>query len=673
MSTRVIGIGGGGDILFHIWAMRWWQHALVTWHNPFITYQIFAPVGINLTWTTLVPLLGFLSWPLYSSLPISASYNVLVLASLAISATSAFALAECLTSSLTAGLLAGFIYGFSPYMMAQTLGHIPLLFAPFLPLLGLVLYLFATGRLAARRFMPITALVLFLLFATYVETFALATLVLGIAFALAYFCFWRTYLERARIARIAVTVACSYVIAAVAFSPYLYWQFFGPAPMQPPGLFHPHNEYVTDLLNLLFPTRINMFGGQLFSFLTSRFTGNISEWNGYIGLPLIIVAVSSFVYALRSGRTLDLFLLTLTAAVILLSLGPTLHIAGQYHLVPLTLPWFDNTERTAPIFLPWWVVDRVPLIKNALPSRLMVFAFLGLAVAASLWIARVSCFKRLLAIFLIVLFYLPALPYPTDDAASQIPPFFTSAELRQFIPPGSNVLILPANPGDDAARAMADQLTANFWFKMPEGNAAYWPAGFLPIFFSGIIRLRHLTVTKQSQLALAEFNGFLRQTGTTTVILPDRPEYRALEALLTLDFQGPPAKGLGVQVWHLDPSLLSKLPWIEMGGQYWLDPGSLSEMSWMGSMLEITTHMFPVALILLGSYRPPSLPPVNTEVTVNGESQSYSIGSETQIRLDLPADSQVHISAKTFVPDEVIHNSDRRDLSIFISIEPLAR
>src|SRR5437773_6037237 len=37
MSTRVIG--GGGDTLFHIWAMRWWQHALGTWHNPFITDQ----------------------------------------------------------------------------------------------------------------------------------------------------------------------------------------------------------------------------------------------------------------------------------------------------------------------------------------------------------------------------------------------------------------------------------------------------------------------------------------------------------------------------------------------------------------------------------------------------------------------------------------------------------
>jgi hypothetical protein len=550
MSTRVIG--GGGDTLFHIWAMRWWQHALGTWHNPFITDQIFAPVGVNLTWTTLVPLLGFLSWPLYGFLSVSAAWNVLVLAGLAISATSAFALADCMTSNLTASLLAGFVYGFSPYMMAHALGHIPLIFTPFLPLLGLVLYQFATGRLAARRFVPLTALLLFLLLATYEETFALATLVLGVAFALAYFCFWRTGTERARIARIAGALACSYAIAAVAFSPYLYWQFLGPAPMRPPAVFHRPDQYVTDLLNLLVPTPINLFGGRLFSFVTAGFTGNLGEWNGYIGLPLMLIAVSSFVHASRSGRTLDLFLLTLTAAVIVLSLGPSLHIAGQYHFISLTVPWSHHTERAAPIPLPWWVVDRMPLIKRAVPSRLMVFAFLGLALAASLWAARTSRFKGVLAIFSILLFYLPALPYPTDDMASRIPSFFTSGELRRFIQAGSTALILPASPSDDAARAMADQLAAHFWFKLPEGYAGYWPAGFLS-FFDEMIRLRHLTGTEPGPLAPVELNSFLRHTGTETVILPDRPELRALAALLTSDFRNPPAKGLGVQVWHVDP------------------------------------------------------------------------------------------------------------------------
>jgi hypothetical protein len=673
ISTRIIG---GGDALFHIWAMRWWQHALVTWHNPFITYHIFAPVGVNLTWTTLVPLLGFLSWPLYGSLPVSASYNVLVLASLTISAVSAFALADCITNSLTASLLTGFIYGFSPYMMAHALGHTPLIFAPFLPLLGLVLYQFATGRLAARPFVALAALVLFLQLTTYEETFALTTLVLGMAFPLAYFCFWRTRLEHARIARIAGAVACSYAIAGVAFSPYLYWQFFGPAPMYPPAVFHQANEYVTDLLNLLFPTPINMLGGQLFSFLTARFTGGPAEWNGYIGLPLIIVAVSAFVQALRSGHTFDLFLLTLTGAVILLSLGPTLHIAGQYDLISLTFPWSDYAGRPTPIPLPWWVVDRMPLIKNALPSRLMVFAFLGVALTAGLWAARTSPLKSMLAIFSIVLFYLPSLPYPTDDIASQTPSFFRSAELRRLVRPGSTALVLPANSGDtldavfgDSARAMADQLEANFLFKMPEGYAAYSPTGYLP-FFNGIIRLRHLMREKHGQLALAEFNGLLRQTGTETLILHDRPELRALAALLTSNFLNPPTKELGVQVWHVD---LSKLPWIEIGGQYWQDPASPSEASWIGSILEIATHRSPVALILLGRGRPSLLPPVDTEVNINDKSRNYSIRPETRIRLDIPANSRVRISAKTFVPDEVIHNGDRRELSILFSIEPSAR
>jgi hypothetical protein len=309
-----------------------------------------------------------------------------------------------------------------------------------------------------------------------------------------------------------------------------------------------------------------MFGGQFFSSLSARFTGNLGEWNGYISLPLIVVAVSSLVYASRSGPTLDRFLLALAAAVMLFSLGPTLHIAGRYRLIPLTLPWSHAGEHAAPIPLPWWVVERMPLIKHAVPSRLMVFAFLCLALVASLWAARTSHFKRLLAILSIVFFYLPALPYPTDDTPTRIPSFFTSAEVRRLIEPGSTALILPSNPTDNAAlrvkeaedsvRAMADQLVANFWFKIPEGYAGYVPAGFLP-FFNEIIRMRDLMRKEDGRLALAQFNSFLRQTGTDTVILHDRPELRPLAALLTSDFLKPPEKELGVQVWHVD---LSKLP-----------------------------------------------------------------------------------------------------------------
>jgi len=132
--------------------------------------------------------------------------------------------------------------------------------------------------------------------------------------------------------------------------------------------------------------------------------------------------------------------------------------------------------------------------------------------------------------------------------------------------PGSTALILPSNPTDDAGlrakeaedsvRAMTDQLVANFWFKIPEGYAGYVPAGFLQ-FYNDIIRLRHLMRKEDGRLALAKLNSFLRQTGTETVILHDRPELRLLESLLTSDFPKTPEKQLGVQVWHVD---LSKLP-----------------------------------------------------------------------------------------------------------------
>src|SRR3954467_6201924 len=47
-----------------IWSLAWWPHALLHAHNPLVTREIWAPVGVNLAWTQTAPALAIALTPL---------------------------------------------------------------------------------------------------------------------------------------------------------------------------------------------------------------------------------------------------------------------------------------------------------------------------------------------------------------------------------------------------------------------------------------------------------------------------------------------------------------------------------------------------------------------------------------------------------------------------------
>lgn len=54
-TTRLVG-KNLGDPDAHIWFLAWLPHALARGRNPVFTDAIWAPAGMNLSWTTWVPL-----------------------------------------------------------------------------------------------------------------------------------------------------------------------------------------------------------------------------------------------------------------------------------------------------------------------------------------------------------------------------------------------------------------------------------------------------------------------------------------------------------------------------------------------------------------------------------------------------------------------------------------
>src|SRR4029077_4820310 len=155
----------------------------------------------------------------------------------------------------------------------------------------------------------------------------------------------------------------------------------------------------------------------------------------------------------------------ITGIVALLSLGPHLHVDGN----------------VTPLLLPWAAVAKLPLMGSALPARLMVIAWLGVALLVAGIVARAANAPRtwrvttgaVLIAGLAAIF--PSVPYPSVSAS--VPAFFRPGGGVDNVEPGSAMLITPFS-SKESTDAMLWQAAANYRFRMPEGDA-FTPGPYL--------------------------------------------------------------------------------------------------------------------------------------------------------------------------------------------------
>jgi hypothetical protein len=238
------------------------------------------------------------------------------------------------------------------------------------------------------------------------------------------------------------------------------YQFFGPQrvlrAIRSPGFF------VTDLLNFVIPTEAQLLAPASAIAITHRFSGNASEWNGYIGIPLLALLVFIVIVWRREPVVRWATLVAVTMAV--LSMGPRLHVAGT----------------VTQLRLPWVLVQRLPVLDDILPSRLMLYFFLIAGLLLTFFATRLPAGRLRLAgaaaIIVALLPLLPRAPFPAPD--NPVPAFFSSSEVQR-IPEGSVALVAPfsGDPGltatnaanAEATYAMLWQVRAGMRFRMPEG------------------------------------------------------------------------------------------------------------------------------------------------------------------------------------------------------------
>ena len=450
-------IGVGPDPSIAMWFFTWWPHAFVHRLNPFLTNLLWAPNGINLAWTTAIPLPSFVAWPLTSSVGPIAALNVLSLASLPLDAWAAFVLCRYLCRAWWPSLLGGYIFGFS----ADLLGHqsvgggaLSLTIVFLVPLAALLVVRAIAGELTPGRLTALLAALLVAQFLTSIEIFATMTAVGGMALLLGWL-FAPADTGR-RIVRMVLPIALAYSIVVVVVSPYLYYLFAFGSPRE----FWSLHTNSADLLNFVLPAPTNALGaipriGRLAAPFSS---GSIAAGEAYVGPPLIVLAA---VYAWRHWREPTGKLLVDSLIITsVLATGPLVHFRG-----------------TVLGEGPGKILAMMPLLNKALPARFMMYSFLLLAIIAALWFAEAefgSAVKVVLAA-LIVISMLPNLSAGYWTRPDDSPPFFTTALHRQYLAPGENVLILPFGI---RGSSMLWQAETAMYFKMVGGYTATLPPEF---------------------------------------------------------------------------------------------------------------------------------------------------------------------------------------------------
>ena len=403
------------DPNFYTWCLRWWPYALGHGYNPLYTHMIGAPAGHSLAWVTTVPPIALLAAPATLLAGPIATFNVLNAIALPLAAWAAFVLCRRLTRRFWPSLVGGAVFGFSAFEMNHvSAGQLNLVYSLLLPILGYLVVRWHEKTISVRTFVILAGLTMALQFYLFLETFADLTALLAVALILGIALAGRS--GRPEMLRLTKHLAAAYGIALALALPYLGYALTSQVPK-----LAAYTEL--DLASLVVPRPQS---AQSFGWLSHLAAGpaQISD-AGYVGIPLLVLAVALAVT--RWSSTLVRFLTCMLGFIIVASLGPALYVDGH---------------RAGK--LPWYPIWSLPLVRNAYPSRLMLFAYLVLAVATALFLAKPGKWLWLrwpLGLLVIVAIAQDA---PHIDAAphSTVPALVSAGTYRSHLKPGEIVVVV---------------------------------------------------------------------------------------------------------------------------------------------------------------------------------------------------------------------------------------
>ena len=522
-------IGGFPDPPLHMWFLGWTQHVLGHGGSPFTTDRLNPPDGVNLMWNTLMPLPGLLLSPVTALLGPLVAYDVLDTASIALSM-----LAGCLACArfvrrAPAAVAGGVLYGLSPYVVTHATNHPSLSLAVTPPLLVLLyddlLRRRVRSPLRTGALIGVVVAVQVLIHEEVAATEVLATLVLFAVLA-------TLHPARVRSATRDVALAAAgagAVVLAICAWPLAVQVFSGG---RPPGRLQPPDYYVIDLANLVVPSQTVALAPASAISLTERFTGNSSEWTGYLGVPLLVLLGLA---AVRLRRHVAVTPALLTGAVmLLLAMGPQVHAGGVRTGIPL----------------PWRAVEPLPGFNDIAPARLTGYVDLAVALLVAIALDGLVTTRTLRrpVLALAALSALSLAPASIGATAGATPAFFTAG--ARALPDGAVTLVVPV-PTPCVPYAMLWQAQAGMRFRMIGGYHTAWrneqDLGTTASILDGMAFL-HLA-PPADDVAVPAIRRELSRWRVTAVVVGPMAMHDDAVRLLTAVLGRPPVRDAGVDVW----------------------------------------------------------------------------------------------------------------------------
>jgi hypothetical protein len=465
-GTRIAG--KGGDVADEAWFLAWVPYALLHAHNPLVTDWGHYPSGVNGVANTSVPLLGLLGAPVTLGFGAFATVTLFFTLAFPLSSLSAYVLFRQWIRWRPAAFAGGLLYGYSPYLAAQGLGHLNLVFVPLPPLIFLVLCRIAAPG-PGKRWAWGVALGLLCVAQFFISVEVLAsTAIIGAAGLLAAAACWPTAV-RERWKPVACAVGVGVGVAALLLAYPLWLLVAGPERMV--GPVQETSLYRGNLLALVIPDSSMYFRVDRFVPLADTFSGNTSENGLYLGIPLLLVLITG-VIIMRRRPVMKIAVVVVVVAFVL-ALGSRLTV-GRYGWKAVPLPGA--------------VLARLPLLDNTIAARYSLHVMLGAALVLALTLealrdrirgglaGRGGLGGRWPAVaaggacgVLACLALVPLAPaWPYAARVTQVPRYFSSRAV-EAIPSGSLAVTYPFGTAADAT-PMLWQIAAGMRFKSPGGR-----------------------------------------------------------------------------------------------------------------------------------------------------------------------------------------------------------
>jgi hypothetical protein len=529
-------VGEGPDPIQGMWAIGYVPFAVGHGLNPLVTTAMNSPAGFDLLWPDPFALPLLLFWPVTALFGATVTYNLAITIGLALASFFAYLVIRRWVPGVVAAACGGLLYGFSPYMTGQLLGHVSLVLAGMTPPLALMLLdeIMVRQNRSPRRLGVLVALLAVAQF--FIAQEILLTEIVAAVVVTAVLVVTHRDQVRSRAPFVLGTLGVAAVPAVVVLAYPAWLQFFGPDHVLTTGAIHGTDIYVTDPANFVVPTVAQLLAPSFATGISSHFTGNASEWDAYLGIPLILLMLVATVrfWGVPVIRTAGI----VAVIIAVLSLGPHINVDG--HLL-LAIP------------LPWWIAEHLPLLDDILPNRLMVYVDLAAAIifAFSLrlvWLLRSSLALNVIVALAVLLPLAPDLPAPTTtlDTSTAFSGATSAAALQLQ---GATVLFEPY-PSLDYPDAMIWQRTAAYSFDMAGGYIIGPTAPGSDDLQRRIFELtaHSTTATLQpgDQLILA---GELRSLGVNAVVVGSGAT-PGMESLFTQLLGKPPSHVGGFLVWQ---------------------------------------------------------------------------------------------------------------------------